>query len=79
MKIHDETKASTRAERIDPVLSAAGWGQNGSKTNQVVLLQKMNSLLEIGSKFANAVCDQFHDLDDFRQSLLQKAFAGEST
>ena len=31
MSIHDETEADTRAERIDPVLAAAGWGQNGSK------------------------------------------------
>ena len=26
MSIHDETEADTRAERIDPVLRAAGWG-----------------------------------------------------
>ena len=26
MSIHDETEADTRAERIDPVLAAAGWG-----------------------------------------------------
>jgi len=25
MSIHDETEADTRAERIDPVLAAAGW------------------------------------------------------
>lgn len=26
MSVHDETEADTRTERIDPVLSAAGWG-----------------------------------------------------
>ena len=26
MRLHDETEADTRAERIDPVLQAAGWG-----------------------------------------------------
>ena len=26
MSLHDETEAETRAERIDPVLRAAGWG-----------------------------------------------------
>lgn len=32
-----ETEADTRAERIDPVLSAAGWGQNGSKVRREVI------------------------------------------
>ena len=26
MSLHDETEAETRADRIDPVLRAAGWG-----------------------------------------------------
>lgn len=37
MSIHDETEADTRAERIDPVLHAAGWGQNGSKVRREVI------------------------------------------
>jgi type I restriction enzyme R subunit len=37
MSIHDETEADTRAERIDPVLTAAGWGQNGSKVGREVI------------------------------------------
>lgn len=37
MGIHDETEADTRAERIDPVLTAAGWGQNGSKVRREVI------------------------------------------
>jgi len=37
MSIHDETEADTRAERIDPVLAAAGWGQNGSKVRREVI------------------------------------------
>lgn len=37
MNIHDETEADTRAERIDPVLAAAGWGQNGSKVRREVI------------------------------------------
>ena len=36
MSIHDETEADTRAERIDPVLAAAGWGQNGSRVRREV-------------------------------------------
>ncbi len=37
MSIHDETEADTRAERIDPVLAAAGWGQNGSKVRRELI------------------------------------------
>ena len=37
MSIHDETEADTRAERIDPVLAAAGWGQNGSRVRREVI------------------------------------------
>ena len=37
MNIHDETEADTRAERIDPVLAAAGWGQNGSRVRREVI------------------------------------------
>lgn len=33
----EETEADTRAERIDPVLAAAGWGQNGSKVRREVI------------------------------------------
>ena len=29
MSIHDETEADTRAEGINPVLAAPGWGQHG--------------------------------------------------
>jgi type I restriction enzyme, R subunit len=38
MGIHDETEADTRAERIDPILAAAGWGQvEGSKIRREVI------------------------------------------
>ncbi|MEQ8691541.1 MAG: DEAD/DEAH box helicase family protein, partial [Pseudomonadales bacterium] len=37
MTFHDETEADTRAERIDPVLAAAGWGLNGSKVRREVI------------------------------------------
>lgn len=37
MSIHDETEADTRAERIDPVLAAAGWGKNGSRVRREVI------------------------------------------
>lgn len=37
MKLYDETEADTRAERIDPVLAAAGWGKNGSKVRREVI------------------------------------------
>lgn len=33
----DETEADTRAERIDPVLAAAGWGKDGSKVRREVI------------------------------------------
>lgn len=35
MSIHDETEADTRAERIDPVLRAAGW--HGAKVRREVI------------------------------------------
>ena len=34
IRIHDEIEADTRAERIGPVLAAAGWGRNGSKVRR---------------------------------------------
>jgi len=38
MSIHDETEADTRAERIDPVLAAAGWGKvSGSRIRREVI------------------------------------------
>ena len=37
MSIYDETEADTRAERIDPILTAAGWGKNGSKVRREVI------------------------------------------
>ena len=37
MSIYDETEADTRAERIDPVLAEAGWGQNGSRIRREVI------------------------------------------
>jgi len=38
MSITDETEADTRAERIDPVLAAAGWGKvEGSKIRREVI------------------------------------------
>lgn len=37
MSNYEETEADTRAERIDPVLAAAGWGQNGSKVRREVI------------------------------------------
>ncbi|MEO9781632.1 MAG: DEAD/DEAH box helicase family protein [Sedimentitalea sp.] len=37
MSFTTETEADTRAERIDPVLAAAGWGQNGSKVRREVI------------------------------------------
>lgn len=37
MSSRDETEADTRAERIDPVLAAAGWGADGSKVRREVI------------------------------------------
>lgn len=37
MSLHDETEADTRAERIDPVLTAAGWGRDGSRVRREVI------------------------------------------
>lgn len=37
MSIHDETETDTRAERMDPVLAAAGWGWNGAKVRRAVI------------------------------------------
>lgn len=37
MSIHDETEADTRANRIDPILAAAGWEKNGSKVRREVI------------------------------------------
>lgn len=37
MSNFDETEADTRAERIDPVLATAGWGQNGSRIRRELI------------------------------------------
>src|SRR6056297_2608167 len=38
MSIHEETEADTRANRIDPVLAAAGWGKvEGSRVRREVI------------------------------------------
>jgi type I restriction enzyme, R subunit len=37
MNPNDETEADTRADRIDPVLTAAGWGAGGSKVRREVI------------------------------------------
>ena len=38
MSVHDETEAETRADRIDPVLRAAGWGiVEGSRIRREVI------------------------------------------
>ena len=37
MSYATETEADTRADRIDPVLAAAGWGLNGSKVRREVI------------------------------------------
>ncbi|PVH30321.1 EcoAI/FtnUII family type I restriction enzme subunit R [Pararhodobacter oceanensis] len=37
MSFHDETESDTRAERIDPVLAAAGWGRKGSRVRREVI------------------------------------------
>ncbi len=37
MSVSHETEADTRADRIDPVLAAAGWGAGGSKVRREVI------------------------------------------
>ena len=37
MSVSAETEADTRADRIDPVLAAAGWGVGGSKVRREVI------------------------------------------
>ncbi|MCA1777559.1 MAG: DEAD/DEAH box helicase family protein, partial [Loktanella sp.] len=37
MSVKTETEADTRADRIDPVLEAAGWGRDGSKIRREVI------------------------------------------
>jgi len=65
MSNFDETEADTRAERIDPVLATAGWGQNGSRIRRELICPDRILL--------------FGELYDFRQALLQKTFAAELT
>lgn len=56
MSIHDETEADTRAERIDPVLKAAGWGVvEGSRIRREVICP---GRIQVGGKRATPLsCD----------------------
>ena len=56
MAVHDETEADTRAERIDPVLKAAGWGVGvGSRVRREVICP---GRIQIGGKRAAPLsCD----------------------
>ena len=55
MPYDDETEADTRAERIDPVLSVAGWGKDGSRVRREVICP---GRIQSGGKRANPLsCD----------------------
>ena len=44
MSLHDETEAETRADRIDPVLRAAGWGTvDGSRIRREMICPRAHS------------------------------------
>lgn len=56
MSIHDETEADTRAERIDPVLAAAGWGKvEGSRIRREVICP--GRIQTGGTRGASLSCD----------------------
>jgi type I restriction enzyme R subunit len=55
MAYNDETEADTRAERIDPVLTAAGWGKDGSRIRREVICP---GRIQAGGKRSNPLsCD----------------------
>ena len=60
MSYANETEADTRAERIDPVLAAAGWGQNGSKVRREVICP--GRIQSGGTRFSSAPAKTFECL-----------------
>src|SRR6056297_2928736 len=76
MSIHDETEADTRAERIDPVLAAAGWGQNGSRVRREVICP---GRIQSGGKRGKGLsCDYVLEYRGHKLAALEAKRAGLS-
>ena len=76
MSIHDETEADTRAERIDPVLAAAGWGKDGSKVRREVICP---GRIQSGGKRGKGLsCDYVLEYRGHKLATLEAKRAGIS-
>ncbi len=77
MSIAEETEADTRAERIDPVLAAAGWGKlHGSKIRREVICP---GRIETGGKRGKGLsCDYVLIHKGHKLAVLEAKKAGVS-
>ena len=77
-----QTSAQTRVA-AQPKLALQRLGAitipKASEADQIALCEKMNALRVTRSKLIEAYNAKLQDLDDLRQALLRKAFAGELT
>ena len=77
MSIHDETEADTRAERIDPVLAAAGWGRvEGSRIRREVICP--GRIQTGGKRGASLSCDYVLFYKGHKLATLEAKKAGVS-
>src|SRR3546814_11783082 len=75
--IHDETEADTRAERIDPVLRAAGWGVvEGSRVRRELICP---GRIQTGGRRGKALsCDYVLIHNGHKLAVLEAKRAGVS-
>lgn len=77
MAFQDETEADTRAERIDPVLAAAGWGAaEGSKVRREVICP--GRILSGGKRGKSLSCDYVLIYKGHKLAVLEAKRAGLS-
>lgn len=77
MSYHDETEADTRANRIDPVLAAAGWGVvEGSRVRREVICP---GRIQTGGRRGKALsCDYVLEYRGHKLATLEAKRAGVS-
>lgn len=77
MSTHDETEADTRANRIDPVLAAAGWGDvQGSRVRREVICP---GRIQTGGKRGKGLsCDYVLEYRGQKLAVLEAKRAGKS-
>ncbi|MGO7967130.1 EcoAI/FtnUII family type I restriction enzme subunit R [Rhizobium ruizarguesonis] len=75
--LHEETEADTRANRIDPVLIAAGWGRvEGSKVRREVICP--GRILSGGKRGKSLSCDYVLIYKGHKLAVLEAKKAGVS-